>query len=74
MTRDYRDNVIETLADSEHALAETSAGLREALSVALDMLREREGELTRLREQHHRLIDEYRTYRATTISAPRRAA
>ena len=36
--RDYRDNVIEALADSENQLARTVAAFREELSVALQLL------------------------------------
>ena len=64
--RDSRDGVIEALADSEHGLAAESGQLRDALHVATEMLRERDGELAELRGRHYQLLDEHRALLAQT--------
>jgi hypothetical protein len=74
MTEDHRDLVIEALADSEHDLAATCASLRETLHAAVQQLHEQQVETEKLRARYERLIIEYRSYRAATISEPRRAA
>ena len=61
MTHDHE--LAERLADQEHRLARTAAGLREVLSVALEQLHERDRQLHRLREQHHQLRAAYRRRR-----------
>ncbi len=68
------DLVIADLADNEVRLAAICANLRSALHAALDQLHAQHVELTRLREQHRRLVNEYREYRAATIGDPRRVA
>ena len=62
---DARDLTIAQLADKEHELAETCAGLREALHAALDVLAECDAETARLREQLCALRDEYRRVRVS---------
>ena len=57
------DDIIETLADSEHALARDLAAHRELLHAALTLLHERGGELGRLRRDNRRLRDECRRLR-----------
>jgi hypothetical protein len=68
--RDYRDMVIEVLADSEAELIDrvvelTSANSteREVRQAAIHHLADVTGQLARLREQHHRLLDQYRHLR-----------
>ena len=61
--RDYRDHVIEHLADQEHALARNLAAMRELLHLVLAQLHEVTRQLERLREQHYQLRDEYRSFR-----------
>ena len=68
------NDIIETLADSEHALARDLAAHREMLHVALTLLHERGCELGRLRDAHHRLHGEYRRLRNTRLRDERRAA
>lgn len=72
--RDYRDGVIEALADSEYVLACDLAGCREALHVAAEQLYEMTRQLGLLREQHRRLHDEYRSLRETILRNEERAA
>ncbi len=57
------NDTIETLADSEHALARDLAAHREMLHVALTLLHERGVELGRLRRDNRRLRDECRRLR-----------
>ena len=63
VVRDYRDDVIEELAASEHHLAATCAGLPAVLSATLTHLHEQHIEVSRLRDRYHRLIEESRTTR-----------
>ncbi len=57
------DDIIETLADSEHALARDLAAHRELLHAALTLLHERGIELGRLRRNNRRFRDECRRLR-----------
>lgn len=76
-SRDSRDAVmIEALADSEAALLDELVKTRAARDTyrliavqAIHALCDRTQELDRLRAQHHRLRDEYRAYRAATLTA-----
>ena len=76
MSRDYRDIVIEELADAEALLLERVASLeadvqsyrllaQEAIHALHDLARERD----RLRERHHRLLNEYRALREDLLRA-----
>jgi predicted nuclease with TOPRIM domain len=71
---DYRDLVIEMLADAEAALLEHVASLeadvatyRELTCAAFDALQRLTHQHDRLREQHQRLLDEYRSFRERTL-------
>ncbi len=70
----YRDRVIEYLADQERALARDLASTRELLHLALGHLHEVTRELGRLRERHYRLHDEYRSLRERPPRKQRRVA
>ena len=72
--RDYRGRVIEHLADQEHALARDLGALRELLHLALGRLHQMGKQLDRLREQHHRLHDEYRSLREQVLRDERSVA
>lgn len=81
MTRDYRDTVIETLADREDAQFTRVVELtieRDAYRlVALEAVARLHGqhvEIERLRARLLTLRDELRRYTAATIGEPRRAA
>lgn len=70
MTRDYRELVIEMLADSEAALIERVVGLtierdshRLLAQHAIHFLHTQHVELKRLREQHSHLLHAYRQER-----------
>ena len=71
---DYRDHVIEHLADQEHTLAHDLAAVRELLHLALEQLHETGRHCDRLREQHRQLRDEYRRLRELILRDERRAA
>jgi hypothetical protein len=71
---DYKDLAVELLADSEAALQERVANLeqdiavyRELVQQALTVVHDVTIERDRLREQHHRLLDEYRHLRIQTM-------
>ena len=73
---DYRDLVIEELADSETALRERiasldgeNAGFRELLCAAMDLLHDLTVKRDREREQYARLKDEYRAFREQILLA-----
>ena len=80
--RDYRDNIIETLANSEASLiselAETRTTLtayEELTSVALERLHDLNRRFEHLQEAHHRLRNEYRHLRKALLgNDDRRAA
>ena len=74
MSRDHRDAVIETLADSEYALARSLAVYREALSVAIEQPYKTARQLDHLRKEHRRLREEYRRLCGTILRDDRRAA
>ena len=63
MVRDYRDGVIETLADSEHALAREAAGLREVLHAAVEQVHALTVERNRLQARLWRALDVIRRQR-----------
>lgn len=74
VTADYRDLVIETLADAEAELIDRVVDLmieRDACRLleqqAIHALHALTVERDRLRASHHRLIDEYRHLRAQTL-------
>jgi hypothetical protein len=76
MSGDHRDLVIAELADSEAALLERVASLesdvvayRSLALAALDALHDLTVQRDRLREQHHRLLDEYRRLRESILRA-----
>ena len=71
---DYRDRVIETLADSEHALAREAAGLREVLHVAVEQLHVLTAERDRLQARLWRALDVIRRQRAQRRDTRTRAA
>jgi hypothetical protein len=71
---DHRDAVIEVLAEDEASLRERVASLtadvavyRELAQAGMSALHDLTVERDRLREQHHRLIDEFRALRAHTM-------
>ena len=70
----FSNDLLETVADSEHALARDLGANREMISVALTLLHERGLELHRLREAYRRLRDEYRSLRARMLRDERRVA
>lgn len=63
MSADYRDDVIAALADSEAALLVERDAYRLVAVQAIHALCDRRQQLDRLREQHHRLLDERRVAR-----------
>ena len=69
-----RDSTVSCLADQEHALAAEVGHLREAFHVVVELLRERDLELTRLRGQHHKLRAAYRRLREHVLRDEQRAA
>ena len=71
---DYRDRVIETLADSEHALAREAAGLREVLHAAVEQVHELTGERNRLQARLRRALDVIRRQRTQRRDTAARAA
>lgn len=80
MNHDICNAVIEDFAASEAELIERSVDLtteRDAYRLlaitAIHRLHDQHVELTRLREQHTRVIEEYRQYRAATITTTRAA-
>ena len=64
MTRDYRDVVIETLADELADLRECAAGHRELALAGIHALHKLTADHERLRRQHHELLNEYRGLRS----------
>ena len=72
--RQTSSDIIETLADSERALARGLAVRREMLSVALTLLHERDCEIGRLRAENLRLRADSRGLRETLLADERRAA
>ena len=79
--RDYRDNIIQTLADSEASLvsqlAETRTTLtayKEVLSTALECLHGLSRKFDHLQEAHHRLRDAYRHLREALLRDDERRA
>lgn len=71
---DARDTLVQTLADNEAELLEQVVELTIArdsyqllAQAAVHLLHARHVELSHLREQHHRLQDEYRELRAATM-------
>jgi hypothetical protein len=78
---DYRDFVIEALADSEAALRDQLIDLtierdsyRGLSRAAVHQLYDLATRLDRLREQHHRLLDEHRHLLRAQTMAPRMEA
>lgn len=74
MSADYRDLAIEMLADSEAELLDRGVDLmierdpyRTLARTAIHELHALTVKRDRLRAQHHRLLDEYRTLRAQTM-------
>ena len=74
MPADYKDLVIETLADDEAALLERLASLENDIRIYRELAQQALHELhhltrrhDRLREQHARLLDEFRFLRAQTM-------
>lgn len=67
MTRDYRDLVIEELADREAALR---AQWRLERAALLDRIDAQHAELARLRDAHQRVVEEFRASRASTTCTP----
>lgn len=68
MREDYRDMVIETLADAEVDALDSAGTWREIARAAIGKLHEQRVEIERLREQHYRVLDQYRALRARTAS------
>jgi hypothetical protein len=71
---DARDLVIEALALDEAAIIDVAVSYREAYRAAVHRLHEQHIEIQKLHASHHRLIEEFRSYRATTICGPRKVA
>ena len=71
---EVRNDLIETLADSEHALARDLAVHREMLHITLTLLHERECELGQLRRDNRQLRDECRSLRRTVPDRDERRA
>ena len=76
VSTDYRDLVIETMAADEVLLLERLASVeadrgvyRELAQQAIHALHDANRQRDRLREQHHRLLDQYRHLRAQIMSA-----
>ena len=74
MPDDYRDFVIQELADSEHALAAEAAGLREVLHAAVEQVHALTGERDRLQARLWRALDVIRRQRTQRRESPKRAA
>ena len=74
MPDDYRDLVIQELADSERALACEAAGLREVLHAAVEQLHALTGERDRLQARLWRALDAIRRQRAQRRDTRARAA
>ena len=72
--RDYRDTLIETFADSEHALARELAAVRECYHVTLELLHTTRTDLGALRNRYYRMLDENRRLRADRRESPKRVA
>ena len=68
-----RNLLITDLADSEYQLARELASVRHLLHLALQELHERGRQYDRLRDQHRRLSDEYRSYRVRVLRDDQRA-
>jgi hypothetical protein len=65
---DFADLALEHLALDEVDAIDLAGGWRAVALEALVILHQRHLELTRLKETHARLIEEYRVYRAATIT------
>ena len=74
MTDDDRDRLISEFADSEYRLARELASVRQLLHITLGQSHEQGRQLDRLREQHRRLRDEYRSLRKTIPHNNQKAA
>lgn len=79
--RDYRDAVIEMLADSEAALLERIANLeadvriyRELAQEAIHQLHDALEQCDRLHAQHARVLEDYRRLREQTMRAAEASA
>jgi hypothetical protein len=77
MARDYRDDVIEALAQSEAELLERIVDLtterdsyRLVAVQGIHVLHELQAELERVRRQHERLSEEYRAFRYSQKPVP----
>jgi hypothetical protein len=66
--------VVTDLADNEQRLARDLAAVRELLHLTLGLLHAEQKQHERVREQHRRLLGEYRTLRASVLTDQRRAA
>ena len=71
---DYRDVVIQELADSERALAREAAGLREVLHAAVEQVHELTVERNRLQARLWRALDAIRRPRTQRRDTTARAA
>jgi len=71
---EVRNDIIESFADSEYALARDLAACREALHVAVEQLHEVTCQHDRLREDNRRLRDECRRLRQTVPDRDERRA
>lgn len=60
---DDRERLVSELVDSEHQLARDLAAVRKLLHLTLGLLHESGRKVSRLREQHRQLLDEYRGLR-----------
>ncbi len=61
---DHRDLALEDLALAEIDALNSVATWRAIARVAIDNLAEQYGEITRMREQHYQVLDQYRALRA----------
>jgi hypothetical protein len=67
---DHRDGCIETLAYAEAALQEEVVAYRELACAAITAVHDLALQHARLRERHHRLIEQYRQLRHVKGEAP----
>lgn len=65
---DYRDMVIEALAEAEIDALDAAGTWREIARAAIAKLHEQHVEMKRLRAQHYRVLDQYRALRVRTAS------
>lgn len=70
---DIEADLIEHLALAIVNRDEKLVALRDVLAAALEQLHGAIGERDRMRDQYHRLVDEYRTLRAQTLRQPEAA-